>query len=102
MRARRFELRVIAIALVVAWTVAAGLVLLAYRPGGPLDVFVGVTMLAPIAIAVAGVLWPPVARGSRAFQLMVSLGFGSLLVLLPSIGGVLNQLLALGSQTLLP
>ena len=102
MRARRFELRVIAIALVVAWTVAAGLVLLAYRPGGPLDVVVGVTMLAPIAIAVAGVIWPPVARGSRAFQLMVSLGFGSLLMLLPSIGGVLNQLLALGSQTLLP
>ena len=33
---------------------------------------------------------------------MVSLGFGSLLMLLPSIGGVLNQLLALGSQTLLP
>jgi hypothetical protein len=59
-------------------------------------------MLAPIAIAVAGVIWPPVARGSRAFQVMVSLGFGTLLVLLPSIGGVLNQLLALGSQTLLP
>ena len=102
MRARRFELRVIAIALVVAWIVAGGLVLLAYRPGGPFDVFVGITMLAPIAIAVAGVIWPPVARGSRAFQLMISLGFGSLLMLLPSIGGVLNQLLALGSQTLLP
>ncbi len=102
MRVRRFELRVIAIALALAWTVAAGLVLLAYRPGGPLDVLVGVTMLAPIAIAVAGVLWPPVARGAGAFPLMISLGFGSLLMLLPSIGGMLNQLLALGSQTLLP
>jgi hypothetical protein len=32
----------------------------------------------------------------------VGLGIGSLLVLLPSIGGVLNQLRALGPQTLLP
>ena len=102
MRARRFELRIIAIALVVAWTLAAGLVLLAYRPGGPLDILVGVTMLAPIAIAVAGVIWPPVARGAGAFPLMISLGLGSLLLLLPSIGGVLNQLQAVGSQTLLP
>ena len=37
MRVRRFELRLVGAALVVGWTVAAGLVLLAYRPGGPLD-----------------------------------------------------------------
>jgi len=101
-RVRRFELRLIAIALVVAWTVAAVLVLVAYRPGGPLDVLVGLTTLLPIAIAVAAVVWPPVVRGVGAFPLMVCLGLGSLLLLLPSIGGVLNQLLALGSQTLLP
>ena len=102
MRARRFELRLIGLGLVLAWTVAAGLVLLAYRPGGPLDLFVGVTMFAPIAIAVAGVVWPPVARGAAAFPIMVSLGIGTLLMLLPSIGGIANQLAALGSQTLLP
>jgi hypothetical protein len=88
--------------LAAAWAVAAALVLLAYRPGGPFDVAVGVTMLIPIGIAVAAVRWPPVARGSGAFPLMVALGVGALLVLLPSIGGVANQLQALGSQTLLP
>ena len=38
MRARRFELRLLGSALVGAWGLAAVLVLLAYRPGGPLDI----------------------------------------------------------------
>lgn len=88
--------------LVAAWGLAAALVLLAYRPGGPLDLVVGITMLVPLTIAVAGVTWPPVARGRGSYPLMVSLGVGALLLLLPSIGGLLNQLQALGSQTLMP
>jgi hypothetical protein len=53
-------------------------------------------------IAGMSTVWPPVARGAGAFPLMITLGLGSLLLLLPSIGGVVNQLEALGSQTLLP
>jgi hypothetical protein len=102
MRARRFELRLLGGALVGAWGLAAILVLLAYRPGGPLDVVVGITMLVPLAIAISGLVWPPVARGRDTYPLVVALGVGSLLLLLPSIGSVLNQLQALGSQTLLP
>ena len=102
MRVRRFELRLIAIGLVVAWALAAALVLLAYRPGGPLDVLVGLTMLVPTGIAALAVAWPPVARGGGAFPMMVALGVGSLLVLLPSLGGLIEQLQTLGSQTLLP
>jgi hypothetical protein len=101
-RVRRFELRLIAIALVVAWAIAAALVLLAYRPGGPFDLAVGISLLLPTVIAAIAVAWPPVARGRGAFPLMLTLGLGSLLVLLPSIGGVLDQLRALGPQTLLP
>lgn len=102
MRVRRFELRLIAIALVVAWSVAAGLVLLAYRPGGPFDLVVGLTAMIPIAIALAGAIWPPVARGEHAFPVIVWLGIGALLCLVPSIAGVITQLLAYGSRTLLP
>ena len=102
MRARRFELRLIAIGLTAAWLLAGVLVLLAYRPGGPLDVVVGLTMLLPVIVAAAAARWPPVARGDLAYRGMVALGVGSLLLLLPSIGGVVNQLAALGSQTLLP
>jgi hypothetical protein len=101
-RVRRFELRLVGTALVAGWTVAFGLVLLAYRPGGPLDVLVGLTMAIPILIAVAGTVWPPVTRGSHAFAAMIWLGIGALLCLLPSITGLIQQLQALGSQTLLP
>ncbi len=102
MRVRRFELRLLGIALVVCWSVAAGLVLLAYRPGGPFDLIVGLTAMTPIAIALAGVIWPPVARGNVAFPVIVWLGLIALLCLVPSIAGVVTQLLAYGSRTLLP
>ena len=102
MRVRAFELRLIGVALVVCWSIAAGLVLLAYRPGGPLDLLVGLLALAPIGIALAGVIWPPVARGDVAFPAIVWLGILALLCLVPSITGVVNQLLAFGSRTLLP
>src|SRR6478672_5023536 len=102
MRVRTFELRLIAVALVVCWTIAAGLVLLAYRPGGPFDLIVGLTAMTPIAIALAGAVWPPVARGNVAFPAIVWLGILALLCLVPSIAGVVTQLLAFGSRTLLP
>lgn len=102
MRVRNFELRLIGGALVACWTVSGGLILLTYRPGGPLDLAVGLTTLGPIAIAMAGVVWPPVARGDRAFPAIVWLGILGLLCLIPSIVGVVDQLTAYGSQTLLP
>lgn len=102
MRVRTFELRLIALALATCWVVAAGLVLIAYRPGGPVDVAVGAAALLPAIIALAGVRWPPVARGQRAFATMVWLAAGSLLVLVPSIADVTGQLGGRGAQTLLP
>lgn len=102
MRVRTFELRLIAAAQSAAWTLTAFLVLLAYRPGGPLDMVVGLAAGLPILVAVAGLVWPPVARSGRAFAGLVWLGLGTLLVLVPSMGGVLSQILARGPQTLLP
>jgi hypothetical protein len=99
---RTLELRLIALSLAAAWTLAAGVVLLAYHPGGPIDLFVGLASGLPIAIALAGAVWPPLARGDRTFAGLVWLGLLALLVLAPSIGGVINQLLARGPQTLIP
>jgi len=101
-RVRTFELRLIALVLAGCWAVAAGLVLVAYRPGGPIDVAVGIAALLPAVIALGGVAWPPVARGDRAFSAMVWLAAGSLLVLVPSIADVAGQIGARGAQTLLP
>ncbi len=101
-RVRTFELRLIALALAACWVVAAGLVLVAYRPGGPIDVAVGAAALVPALVALIGVRWPPVARGNRAFTAMIWLAAGSLLVLVPSVADVTGQLGGRGAQTLLP
>jgi hypothetical protein len=101
-RVRRFELRLVGAALVAGWTVAAALVVLAYRPGGPLDILVGLTLAFPILIAIVGTIWPPVTRGGGAFAAMVWLGIAAILFLLPSIIGLIEQLQAMGTQTLLP
>lgn len=102
MRVRIFELRLIALVLSAAWTLTAGLVLLGYRPGGPLDLVVGLAAALPIPIAVAGIAWPPVARGGSTFAALVWLGLATILVLLPAMVGVANQLAARGPQTLVP
>ena len=102
MRVRTLELRLIALGLTVCWVLTAGIVLLGYRPGGPVDIAVGVAASLPIAIALAGLAWPPATHGERAFAAMVWLGLGSLLVLVPSIIDMSTQLVQRGAQTLLP
>jgi hypothetical protein len=97
-----FELRLIAVALTACWTLTAALVLLSYRPGGPVDFAVGMAATLPIGIALAGLAWPPATHGQRAFAAMAWLGLGSILLLVPSIADVSEQLVLRGSQTLLP
>jgi hypothetical protein len=101
-RVRTFELRLIAAGLVACWSLAALNVLLGYRPGGPVDLAVGLAAAGPVCIAMAGFVWPPTTHGSRAFAGMVWLGVGSMLVLVPSIIDVTDQLRQGGAQTLLP
>jgi hypothetical protein len=102
MRVRTFGLRLLAGVLTALWAIAGGIVLIGYRPGGPADAFVGLAALLPLAVSLLGLLWPPVVRGDRAFAGVAWLGLGAILLLVPSIGSVLAQLLARGAQTLLP
>jgi hypothetical protein len=101
-RVRAVEMRLLAGTLTVLWAIVFGLVLVGYRPGGPIDLAVGLAAAPPALIAFAGILWPPVARGDRAFASIVWLGLGALLLLIPSIAGLVGQLQARGPQTLLP
>jgi hypothetical protein len=96
------ELRILGVALAGLWLAAFVLVLIGYRPGGPADAFVALALAGPIAVALAGVLWPPVARGDRAFAAITWLGLGAVLMLLPSLVGVATQIAGGGPQTLLP
>lgn len=102
MRVRTLELRLLAAALTAGWAVTAAIILVGYRPGGPIDLLVGIAASLPILVAAAGIAWPPVTRGSRAFIGTAWLAVWSLVVLVPSIGGVFGQLQARGPQTLVP
>jgi hypothetical protein len=102
MRVRTFELRLIAAGLTILWTIMAGLVLLGYRPGGPIDLLVGLAAVPPVAIAGSALVWPPAARHDRAFAGTVWLGLLVALLLIPSIAGVVAQLVGRGAQTILP
>jgi len=101
-RVRELELRLLAVALAGLWAVVAGLLLVGYRPGGPADLLVGLAALGPLAVAVAAVAWPPAARGDQAFRLIAALGVATIIVLLPTLGGLVGQLVDRGLQTLVP
>ncbi len=102
MRVRAIELRILGVVLVVLWFVAFVLVLIGYRPGGPVDIGVGLAAAGPILIASAAVVWPPVTRGDWAFAATVWIGLGAVLLLVPSLAGIIGQLAGRGPQTLLP
>ena len=90
------------VALAALWLAAFGLVLLGYRPGGPVDILVGLAAIGPMLVAITAVLWPPVARGGRAFAGISWLALGAMLLLVPSLAGLVTQLTGRGPQTLLP
>ncbi len=89
-------------ALTACWLAAFVLVLAGYRPGGPLDLVVGLAAVGPMLVAMAAVRYPPIARGDRAFAGVVWLGLAAVLLLVPSLAGLVTQLTGRGPQTLLP
>ncbi|MEI8332994.1 MAG: hypothetical protein WCH74_03975, partial [Chloroflexota bacterium] len=56
MRVRTLQLRLLAAGLVALWALAAALVVLGYRPGGPLDLVVGIAAAVPTMVAVVVIL----------------------------------------------
>jgi hypothetical protein len=101
-RVRTIEIRLLGVLLVGLWLLVFLLVLLGYRPGGPIDHVVGLAAAGPLLIALAGVLWPPAARGDRSFAAIAWLGLAAILLLVPSLQEIISQLTSLGPQTLLP
>ena len=102
MRVRLLELRLLAVGLAALWATVAGLLLAAYRPGGPADLLVGLAAMAPLAIASAAVAWPPAARGGLTFRTIAALGIATAIVLVPTMADLVRQLAERGLQTLLP
>jgi hypothetical protein len=101
-RVRVIQLRILGVVLAACWLAAFVLVLAGYRPGGPLDLVVGLAAIGPLLVAMAAVRYPPIARGERAFAAIVWLGLGAVLLLVPSLAGLVTQITGRGPQTLLP
>jgi hypothetical protein len=101
-RVRQFELRLLALALTVLWAVGGGIVLIAYRPGGPLDVAVGLAASLPLLLGLAALVWPPLVRNDRVTIVIFAVGLGAGLLLLPSIANIAAQVIAGGTQPLMP
>jgi hypothetical protein len=101
-RVRLFELRLLAVALSVLWAAGGGIALIAYRPGGPIDLLVGLAALLPLPVSVASTVWPPLVRGDRASAGVFWLGLVAGLLLIPSIGGIASQVVVGGADPLLP
>lgn len=102
MRVRQFELRLLAVGLTILWAAGGGIVLIAYRPGGPVDLLVGVAASMPLIVSVAPIVWPPLVRSNRGAAGVFWLGLLGGLLLLPSIAGVAGQVLQGGTEPLLP
>jgi hypothetical protein len=82
--------------------VGGGIVLIAYRPGGPIDLLVGVSASLPLLVSAAAIVWPPLVRGYRGLAAVFWLGLLAGLLLIPSILGVIPQVVSAGTEPLLP
>jgi hypothetical protein len=84
------------------WAAGGGVVLVAYRPGGPVDLLVGVAASLPLLVSVAAIVWPPLVRSDRGSAGIFWLGLLAGLLLIPSIASVASQVLQGGTEPLLP
>jgi hypothetical protein len=101
-RVRQFELRLLAVALTALWAAGGGIVLIAYRPGGPLDLAVGFAASLPLFLGLAALVWPPLVRSDRVTIVIFAIGLGAALLLLPSIWNIAAEVISGGTQPLMP
>ena len=78
------------------------MVLLAYRPGGPVDLLVGLAALLPLPVSLLAVFRPPLVRGQVQLAGVFWLGLLACLLLIPSIIDVGGQVQNAGTEPLLP
>ncbi len=99
---RVLGLRLLAALLAGLWSGMAIALLVAYRPGGPLDHLVGTAAFLPVAVAVVAIIWPPVIDEWRPAAAVAWLGIISALLIGPLLLGIIETLAAGGRQELFP
>jgi hypothetical protein len=99
---RRLAMRLLGALLAGLWTGLAIVVLVAYRPGGPLDIVAGLTVALPAIVTAASIPWPPVSRVWKRQAAIAWLGLVAAMLVGPLVGIVVTQLVSGGGRTLLP
>src|SRR5712691_5940436 len=100
--ARVRGLRLLAFLLAGLWSGLAIALLVAYRPGGPLDLLVGTAAFLPVVVAALAIIWPPVIDEWRPAAAVAWLGIISALLVGPLLLGIIETLAAGGRQELFP
>ncbi len=98
----RRQMRLLAVILTVLWAVTAVVIATAYRPGGPIDVFVALACFVPVAIADLGVI-RPARKLSRPHRIaLIWVWIIAVLFVIPVIYGIATTVTKDGPQGLLP
>jgi hypothetical protein len=84
------------------WSGLAVTLLVAYRPGGPLDLLVGAAAFLPVLVAVVAIIWPPLVDEWRPAAAIAWLGILSALLVTPLVLGIVETIAAGGRQELFP
>lgn len=95
-------MRILAVILTLVWAGVAIVVASAYRPGGPVDIVVALACFAPVLVADAGVVWPPLARTHRGRVALVWIWVVAILLAIPVFYGIAVNLASSGPRSLVP
>jgi hypothetical protein len=98
----RREVRLLATLLASLWAGLAVAIVVAYRPGGPLDAAVVLAGLLPVLVAAVGVAWPASPGAPRDRLALGWLWLAAVLFAIPLLYSVLATLAQGGPQRLVP
>ncbi len=101
-RVRVIWLRMLALVATLLWGAAALAVLLAYHPRVPVAPLVAATPMVGTAASLCALAWPPLVRSSRGAAGVVWVGILEILLLAPSLAGLVSALRQPGASPFLP
>ncbi len=102
MRVRAIRLRLLAAAAALLWGAVILAVALAYRPGVPVAPLVAATPVVGLAASLVAIAWPPLVRGRRESAVVAWAGILELLLLAPSVAGLVAALRQTSASPFLP
>ena len=102
MRVRAIHLRLLSGTAALLWGAAVVAVAVGYRPGVPVAPLLAATPVVGLGASLAALAWPPLVRGRRESAVVAWAGILELLLLAPSVGGLVAALHQASATPFLP